>query len=93
MDYPKQNKIEDKEVQTNGFEHREEDFQENLSERGEIYLMVKDITDEETEKEFKRKGIQRVEKVAGYYADGSTYGSGVQEHMYDQGVFRHILLL
>lgn len=79
----KQKKIVDKEVQTNGFEKRSEEFQDDVTERGEIYEMIQELTEEATDKAFKDKGIEKIEKYAGVYATGKSYGAGVQKGKYE----------
>jgi len=79
----KKKKIVDKEVQTNGFEKRSEEFQDNVSDRGEMYEMIHDLSEKATEKAFDKEGVERVEKYAGVYATGKPYGAGVQKGKYD----------
>ena len=78
-----QKKIVDKEVQTNGFEKRSEEFQENITDRGKIFDMIRKLTEEGSDRAFKKEGIDKIEKYAGVYATGKSYGAGVQKGKYE----------
>ena len=79
----KKNKIVDTEIQTNGFERRSEEFQEGVTESGEIYNLIRELTEEASHKAFKKVGVEQVEGYAGVYSTGEKYGSGVEEGKYD----------
>ena len=76
-------KIVDKEVQTNGFEKRSEEFQEDVTERGEIYDMIRELTEEASEKAFDKAGVEKIENYAGVYSTGKSYGAGIQKGKYE----------
>ena len=79
----KKNKIVDKEIQTNGFENRSDEFQKGVTESGEIYNLIRDLTEEASHKAFKKVGVEPVEGYAGVYATGKKYGSGVEKGKYE----------
>lgn len=79
----KDKKPKDKEVQSTGYEKRSKEFQDNLLSREEIYELVKETLEKATEKAFKDKGIKKVEGHQGEYGDGTKYGFGATEGMYN----------
>lgn len=86
----KQKKNKDKEVQTNGFENRSEDFEQKVITRGEIYDLIRDLLEDSTHKVFDKKGIEPIESYFGIYATGKKYGAGIEKGKYEVRLFSNV---
>jgi hypothetical protein len=67
----------------NGEEKNNKDFSEMESKTHEVFEMIKEMLQSTTEEEIEKFGFEKNEKVAGFYGDGTTYGSGVEEGQYN----------
>jgi hypothetical protein len=72
----------DKELSTNSEVKRTDDFQKGVNERETIIESAKELLESTTEDAFSKMGFEKVEKKAGFYGTGKSYGTGTEQNKF-----------
>lgn len=72
----------DKEPSTNSEVKRNDEFQKGVEEKETIIETAKELLESTTEDAFSQMGIDKVEKKAGFYGTGKSYGTGTEQNKF-----------
>lgn len=72
----------DKEPSTNSEVKRSKEFQKEVDIKENVMELAKELLESTTEKEFSKLGYEEVEKTAGVYGTGESYGSGTEQNKF-----------
>ena len=72
----------DKEFSTNSEVKRADDFQEGVDIKESVIETAKELLKSTTEDAFSKMGYEEVEKKAGFYGTGKSYGAGTEQNKF-----------